>query len=181
MLFPLIPGSGSGARLELKISNALACAEPQWRATPNCILFTMPQVMTWLVLWTQSDIIHTDASMRPHGTREIAHYFPLIKIWVVFLNALEIRPLWVGVPSGDVDAPIHDDSPALHPPLHHGRRLSPLILFRVIALCDCSLSTNQVELVFKRNWAQSIFFVEGKKGKSKIWILISKGLSYFGY
>lgn len=80
--------------------------------------------------------------MRPHSTGEIAHYFPLIKIWVVFLNALEIRPLRVGVPAGDIDASVHDDGPALHPPLHHGRRLSPLVLLWVIALCNGGLPTN---------------------------------------
>lgn len=134
---PIIAGSGDGAELELNSPMPYHGPRHSNKAPQTLPFFTMAQV-----LWTQSDIIHTDTAVRPHGTWEVAHYFPLIELWVILLDALQVRALRVGVPSGYIDASVHDDSPTLHPPLHHGRRLSPLTLFRVIALRHGSLSTD---------------------------------------
>lgn len=126
--------------------------------TLHSFLLHPERVTTWSFLWIQSDVIHTNTSVGPHGTWKVTHYFPLIKIWIIFLNALKICSLRVGISSSDINTSIHDDGTTLHPPLHHGRYLSPFILFRVIAFRDCSLSTNQIELIFKWNWTQSIFY-----------------------
>lgn len=86
------------------------------------------------------------------------HNLPRVQLRVVFLNALQISPFWVGVAPCYINTTIYHHSSRLHPPLLHHWYWSPFISVYVVAVCYCRLSTHQIQLVVERHGTKPVLW-----------------------